>query len=66
MLAMPDIFLPVLERIVEAPVFGPDGTIETTPGYHAGSRTYYAGQARDCDRSEPCQAPAEPRRRSRS
>src|SRR6266542_1563817 len=44
MLAMPDIFLPVLERIVEAPVFAPDGTIETSPGYHAGSRTYYAGR----------------------
>jgi putative DNA primase/helicase len=44
MLAQPDIFLPVLERIVEAPVFAPDGTIETSPGYHAGSRTYYAGR----------------------
>jgi hypothetical protein len=43
MLAQPNIALPVLERIVEAPVFGPDGTIETRPGYHAGSRTYYAG-----------------------
>jgi putative DNA primase/helicase len=43
MLAMPEIPLPVLERIVEAPVYGPDGTVETRPGYHAGSRTYYAG-----------------------
>jgi putative DNA primase/helicase len=43
MLAMADVRLPVLERIVEAPVFGPDGTVETRPGYHASSRTYYAG-----------------------
>jgi putative DNA primase/helicase len=43
MLAMPTIPLPVLERIVEAPVYGPDGTVETRPGYHPGSRTYYAG-----------------------
>jgi putative DNA primase/helicase len=44
MLAMPDIPLPVLERIVEAPVFGPDGTVETRPGYHSSSRTFYAGR----------------------
>jgi len=43
MLAMPAIPLPVLERIVEAPVYGPDGTVETKPGYHASSRTFYAG-----------------------
>jgi putative DNA primase/helicase len=43
MLAMPTIPLPVLERIVEAPVYGPDGTVETRPGYHPGSRTFYAG-----------------------
>jgi putative DNA primase/helicase len=43
MLAMPEIPLPVLERIVEAPVYGPDGTVETRPGYHPSSRTYYAG-----------------------
>src|SRR6185437_12650166 len=27
--------------IVEAPVFGSDGALQTTPGYHSGSRTYY-------------------------
>jgi hypothetical protein len=43
MLAMPEIPLPVLERIVEAPVYGPDGTVETRPGYHPASRTYYQG-----------------------
>ncbi len=45
MLAMPEIPLPVLERIVEAPVYGPDGVVETRPGYHPSSRTYYAGNA---------------------
>ncbi|MBA3737331.1 MAG: hypothetical protein H0W97_02060 [Actinobacteria bacterium] len=44
MLAQPDIRLPILERIVEAPVFGPDGEIETEPGYHPSSKTYYAGE----------------------
>jgi putative DNA primase/helicase len=42
MLAMPDIPLPVLSRIVEAPVFAPDGTLQTNPGYHDASRCYYA------------------------
>src|SRR5262245_29630161 len=32
MLATPDIPLPVLSRIVEAPVFAPDGTLQTYPG----------------------------------
>jgi len=27
----------ILERIVEAPVFGSDGVLQTDPGYHAGS-----------------------------
>jgi hypothetical protein len=43
MLAMPELPMPVLERIVQAPVYGPDGTVETRPGYHSSSRTYYAG-----------------------
>ncbi|MFH1266684.1 MAG: hypothetical protein ABIK89_13220 [Planctomycetota bacterium] len=42
MLATADIDLPRLTRIVEAPVFAPDGTIQTEPGYHERSRTYYA------------------------
>jgi putative DNA primase/helicase len=41
-LATPEPRLPVLRRIVEAPVFAPDGTLQTTPGYHPRSRTYYA------------------------
>src|SRR5262249_23219991 len=43
-LATPDPPLPILQRIVEAPVFAPDGTLQTTPGYHRASRTYLVGQ----------------------
>lgn len=35
--------LPPLDRIVSSPVFGADGSLQTEPGYHAASRTYYAG-----------------------
>ena len=42
LLATPDPQLPILRRIVEVPVFAPDGTLQTTPGYHAGSRTYFS------------------------
>jgi len=42
LLATPDIPLPIVNRMVESPVFAPDGTLETAPGYHAASRTYYA------------------------
>jgi hypothetical protein len=38
--------LPVLTRIVEVPVFAPDGNVKTSPGYDAGSRTYLAPPAR--------------------
>lgn len=41
MLASPDPSLPPLDRIVEAPVFASDGTLDTEPGYHPASRTYY-------------------------
>lgn len=41
-LATPNMPLPVLTRIVEAPVFAADGTLQTEPGYHAASQTYYA------------------------
>ncbi|RMF86536.1 MAG: DUF3854 domain-containing protein [Nitrospinota bacterium] len=41
-LAMPDLALPILTRIVEAPVFTPDGTIHTDPGYHPTGQIYYA------------------------
>lgn len=40
-LATPDMSLPVLTRIVEAPVFARDGTLQTEPGYHPASRTLY-------------------------
>jgi hypothetical protein len=41
-LASPDPPLPVLTRIVEAPTFAADGTLQTTPGYNPRNRTYYA------------------------
>lgn len=44
-LATPDMSLPVLTRIVEAPVFAADGTLQTEPGYHAASRTLYVPAA---------------------
>ena len=45
LLATPEPPLPILTRIVEAPVFARDGTLQTKPGYHAASRTYYAPAA---------------------
>lgn len=36
----PDI--PTVDRIVNAPVVAPDGSISMTPGYHAAGRVYYA------------------------
>ncbi len=42
MLAMPDPPLPNLTRIVEVPVFAPDGTLQTEPGYHPAAHVYYA------------------------
>jgi hypothetical protein len=41
MLACPEVPLPPLDRLVRVPVFGPDGALQTEPGYHAASRTYY-------------------------
>lgn len=41
-LATPNPPLPVLTRIVEAPVFSASGNLQTLPGYHDASRTYYA------------------------
>lgn len=41
-LASPDLLnVPTLTRVVSAPVFGPGGTILTTPGYHADARVWY-------------------------
>jgi len=34
--------IPPLRRIVEVPVFAPDGTLLTRPGYHPAGRTFYA------------------------
>lgn len=41
MLAAGDVPLPILNRIVTAPVFAPDGRLQTEPGYHASSKTFY-------------------------
>jgi hypothetical protein len=42
MLARPELPFPWLTRITETPVFAPDGTLQTTPGYHLASQTMYA------------------------
>jgi len=34
--------LPILSRLVTAPFFAPDGTLQMTDGYHAGARTFLA------------------------
>jgi hypothetical protein len=39
--ALPEWPLPVLNGIVEAPVFGPDGTLVTTPGYNPAARLWF-------------------------
>jgi len=41
-LATPEPPLPQLDRIVAAPVFAADGRLQTVPGYHRDSRTFYA------------------------
>ncbi len=40
-LATPDPPLPILTRIVEAPVFAADGSLQLEPGYSPATRTYY-------------------------
>lgn len=42
MLAAGDVPLPILNRIVTAPVFSPQGIIQTEPGYHPEAKTFYA------------------------
>lgn len=42
MLASPSYPLPGLTGIVEAPTFGPDGSLPTNAGYHEASKTFYA------------------------
>ncbi len=40
MLATPNPPLPVLQRITDVPVFAPDASLSTEPGYHAAGHTY--------------------------
>ena len=40
-LATPNIPLPILTRIVEVPIFAPDGTLQDAPGYSPKTRTFY-------------------------
>jgi putative DNA primase/helicase len=41
-IATPDLPFPILNRIVEAPVFAPNGSIQNEPGYHKSGQTFYA------------------------
>jgi len=41
MLATPEPPVPVLTRIVQAPIFAADSTLLVTPGYHPSARVYY-------------------------
>ena len=40
-LATPDLPLPVVSHIIEAPTFAADGTLQTEPGYDRRSQNYY-------------------------
>jgi hypothetical protein len=42
MLARPDPPSPPLTRVTETPAFAPDGSLQTIPGYHPASQTFYA------------------------
>jgi hypothetical protein len=42
LLAYEDIPLPVLSRVVTAPVFSPEGMLQTAPGFHRKAKVYYA------------------------
>lgn len=46
MLARPDPPLPSLRRIIEAPMFGKDGELIITPGYHPAAQVYYSPQVK--------------------
>src|SRR5262249_54084396 len=41
-LATPNPPLPVLKRVTRVPVFALDGSLQTAPGYHERSQTYYS------------------------
>jgi hypothetical protein len=43
--AYPNIPLPVLNRVVTAPVFSPGGVLQTEPGYHPEAKVYYVPPA---------------------
>ena len=47
-LAHTDPPLPVLNRIVYAPAFAPDGTLQTEPGYSPAARSFLIGNAAQC------------------
>ncbi len=40
-MALPDWPVPTLLGISESPIFGADGSLNTAPGYHRGSRVYF-------------------------
>ena len=44
MLDKPDPSLPVLEAVTTTPIFAPDGSLVSTPGYHAGARVWFEQQ----------------------
>jgi hypothetical protein len=44
-LATPDPPLPVLNRVVECPIFAADGTLQTAPGYSPAGKTFFAPAA---------------------
>ena len=41
LMTIPNINLPIITRVVEAPIFASDGTLQQESGYHRGTRTYY-------------------------
>jgi hypothetical protein len=53
MLAKAEMPLPRLERIVSVPVFAPDGALQSTPGYHVASGTYYEADSGLVSRDVP-------------
>lgn len=44
MLVEPNMPLPSIQGITYTPIYGPDGTLETQPGYHQSSELYYIDQ----------------------
>jgi hypothetical protein len=44
-LATPDPPLPILTRIVRAPIFAGDGTLQTKPGYSPASKTFFVASS---------------------